>query len=274
MRKTNMHRGISILLLCVCLWASGCGKADQAIKPADTKKAETTAVKETEKENETRTAKKDLAKESVKETETEENAPEKEPAPWFEPGQWADGVYTNSQAGITITLPKGWTAFTEEELKQVMNAGYEQLSDEQKKQYDMNLQNQQTVYDLGASGADGQSSFFFLAENLGLSPITARMSEEPYLEVVKRQLEETQLNYTFGEIGEREIAGETWNVLSTECMGMVQWYAVHKADKRMEALIITVPESGQNAIEDILGGVKSIETPAETPVETQAVPGS
>lgn len=274
MKKAGIVRTMPLVLLCVGLAVSGCGKGEQAGKASAVKKVETVAAEEETKESELKTQKetdgeekggnenaKAVEREAGKETKAESKKPEKESEPWFERGEWKDGVYSNRQAGISITLPEGWTRLTEEELMQVMDAGYAQLSDEQKKLYDMNLQNQQTVYDLGASGEDGQSSFFFLVQNLGLSPIMARMSEDAYLDVVKRQLEGMQLAYTFGEIVEREIADDTWKVLSTECMGTVQWCSVHKAGQRMETLIITVPESGQDAIEDMLDHVKRIETP-------------
>ena len=245
MRKNNMHRGILILLLSVSLWASGCGKADRTVQSADVKITETAVVNE---------------------TDTKGSETEKESFSWFEQGEWSDGVYTNTQTGITITLPEGWTRFSDEELMQVLNTGYDQMTDEQKKQYEMSRKNQQSIYDMGAAGVDGQSSFLFMNENLGLSPITARISEEAYLEVVKKQIEETQLNYTFGEFSEREIAGKNWKVLSMKSMGLVQWFFVHKADKRMEAMIITLPESGESTIDDILSGVKSVETAGEAQV--------
>lgn len=278
MRKTAICRGMSLILLCVSLAASGCGKTDLARETDLTR--DTDLIRETDLARETENAggagaeatkgsgkeaapEKETVEETVKETveetvEEPEAEPETAGVPWFEKGEWTDGVYSNSQAGISITLPEGWTAFTEEELKQVMNVGYDQLSEDQKKLYDLNQQNQQTIYDLGASWEDGQSSFFFLVENLGRSPISAKMSEETYLNVIKKQLGDTQLAYTYGDIMEREIAGNTWKVLPTECMGLVQWYTVHKNEKRMEAMIITVPDSSQEIIEDVLSHVKHL----------------
>jgi len=103
----------------------------------------TTAALENGKES---TVKSHESNEPVKETEKET----KTKGPWFEKGEWTGDVYTNTQAGIRVVLPEGWTTFTDEELKQIMNAGYDQLSEQQKKQYDLNMQYQQTMYDLGS----------------------------------------------------------------------------------------------------------------------------
>lgn len=277
MGKTYLHRGLILTVLCVSLLSSGCGKSDSPVKADITTAAEKESAEEKEsaavkesaagkaKENTAEKGEQDVTRNETKEKSgngtdaegTGADSPEAAAA-WFEAGEWEGDIYTNQQAGIRVALPDGWTALTEDELKQVMNTGYDQLSEQQKKQYDLSMKYQQTVYDLGAAGKDGQSSFFFMAENLGKSPITARMDEEAYLNIVKTQLEQTQLSYTMDDIMETEIAGTTWKVLSAECMGLIQWYAVHKADQRMETFIITVPDSGRSQIEEILSGITEI----------------
>jgi len=95
-------------------------------------------------------------------------------------------------------------------------------------------------------------------ENLGDSPLTARMGEEAYLDIIKKQLEQMQVSYTIDDITEQEIAGDTWKVLSAQCLGLVQWYAVHKEDQRMETFIITVPDPGEELIDEILSGITGV----------------
>ena len=247
MRRTSLYSTTALAILCISLLASGCSKAGDTAA----QKTMTTAALDTGKES---TVKSHEANEPVKETEKET----KTKGPWFEKGEWTGDVYTNTQAGIRVVLPEGWTAFTDEELKQIMNAGYDQLSEQQKKQYDLNMQYQQTMYDLGAAGQDGQSSLLFLVENLGNSPLTARMGEEAYLDIIKKQLEQMQVSYIIDDITEQEIAGDTWKVLSAQCLGLVQWYAVHKEDQRMETFIITVPDLGEELIDEILSGITGV----------------
>lgn len=274
MRKTYLYKGFILTVLCVSLLSSGCGKSESPQKADITTAAEKegdagnreqeAAGEETKAREKPGKGKKGKGSEADTPgidkpgTVTPKAGGPEAAVPWFEAGEWNGNVYTNKQAGISVVLPDEWTAFTEDELKQVMNAGYDQLSDQQKMQYDLNMKYQQTVYDLGAAGKDGQSSLLFLVENLGKSPITARMDEEAYLDIVKSQMEQTQLSYTIDDIMEKEIAGDTWKVLSAECMGMVQWYAVHKEEQRMETFIITVPDSGRSQIEEILSGITGI----------------
>lgn len=264
MRRVLVYRGLITALLCTSLAVTGCGKGDSSGKKdnkasVQSESAETTAESRDEsKEAASEEKNKDTAdaKEQESSAALESLA---EDGPWFEKGEWIGDTYINRQAGISIKLPEGWTAFTDEELMQVMNAGYDQLTDVQKKQYELNMKNQLSVYDMGAAGDDGQSSFFFMVENVGKSPITARMGEAAYLEIVGNQLKKTALSYEVDDIEELEIAGDTWNVMAVRAMGMTQWYISHKNEQRMQSFILSVPDTKEDSLDELLSCITALE---------------
>ncbi len=161
-------------------------------------------------------------------------------APKLERGTWSDDVYTNTFSGVTYTLPEGWVAATDEEIKSIMNTGAEAAGIDDTT---MDIANMKVVYDAFVADQATGTNIIFSFENLKLSIGGTGMDEKEYVEAVKSQLTSVgNISYTTGDEYNKEVCGEQWYVLETkpDTGNMEQYYLVRRIGNYMANIIVTI----------------------------------
>jgi hypothetical protein len=167
-------------------------------------------------------------------------------------GSWNDDVYTNEFADIRFTLPEGWLAATDEEIANLMGLAAETLEDEDK--WAVEAAKLTTVYDMMAQDPATGNNIIVMFENLSMVIGGTSMSEEDYLKSAKEQVASMSLmDYTFNEPYHTEIGGVQYLTSRADSadIGLSQYYLMHKQDKYMVALIVTIFD--ETDAEDIIG---------------------
>jgi hypothetical protein len=164
-------------------------------------------------------------------------------------GTWNDDVYTNEFAGIQFTLPEGWLVATDEEIANIMGMGAEVMGDDAK--WAMEAAKQASIYDMMAQDPVKMNNVSIMFQNLSMSVGGTNISEKDYLEILEAQMKGIEtLDYTYGDPYETTINGVTFQTLRAETNNIAQYYMVHRQDKYMVAVILTLVDDTD--IEDIL----------------------
>lgn len=150
-----------------------------------------------------------------------------------------EGVYTNTELGISLVLPDGWTALTRERLDNLENPGVAM-------KYDMLILNT----DLEANIILGTDAL----ENLDNADT---MTAEEYLAVVKDDLTRLQSDtHTVGASENRTISGREFFVLSVQTSeGFNQDYCAVKQDDIMVVIVATYREKDAEPVTSILENI-------------------
>lgn len=166
------------------------------------------------------------------------------------PGTWTDNVYENEYAGLTFTMPEGWTALSDEEISEMMGVGTE-IMKESGLEFSEEMLELQSIYAMMAQNPTTGTNVSLMFENLALSAGGTKLTETDYIDALKSQLEQVGIPYTFGETTERTIGGNTYVVLEADATdyGAKQFYCVRKSGKYMIASIITI--TGDDSVEDV-----------------------
>lgn len=143
----------------------------------------------------------------------------------FQPGEMNGGVYTNEFFGIGCTLDSNWTYLTDEEIAELNQSTYEQISDEglRTAMEDASLQ------DMFAQADGGLVNISITIENMGVL-YGNTMDEAKYLEVARPTVETglTDIGMTdlVMEASTETFAGEPHEVMNISGMleGDVPFY--------------------------------------------------
>lgn len=171
-------------------------------------------------------------------------------------GGWiSDTVYQNSSLDLQLTLPQGWAAASDEEIRTMMEAGQSALTEEQQQAAEENLY--KTTYDFVVTDLSTGANLQMMAENLSLTTGGALVDEDAYLNILRTQLEQVAgMGYTFpSDLQTRTIAGLDFRVLEclSESNGAAQYYYCHKMGDHMVTLILTVAIGDQTMISAVEG---------------------
>ena len=158
-------------------------------------------------------------------------------------GEISENVYTNSFAGLSFTLPDGWTFATESELEQMMGAGSEAIyGDDQQAavEYAMSA----TIYDMMAQNADDGSNIIVMLENTSMYEGGTEITEEEYLAALKNSLDlSTTVTYIISDtVTKATINDSEYTVLESEIEGYggaYQTYYVRRIGKFMLCICFT-----------------------------------
>lgn len=102
----------------------------------------------------------------------------------FQPGEMNGGVYTNEFFGIGCTLDSNWTYLTDEEIAELNQSTYEQISDEKLR----TAMEDASLQDMFAQADGGLVNISITIENMGVL-YGNTMDEAKYLEVARPTVE-------------------------------------------------------------------------------------
>ncbi len=155
-------------------------------------------------------------------------------------GTWNEDVYSSEMSELQFTLPEGWVAATDEEIANLMGIAADSFDDKQK--WALEAAKLTTVYDMMAQDPVTGNNVIVMFENLSMVIGGAKMSEEDYLEILKKQIENLDtMEYTFSEPYDTTIGGVDYLTVRADeaTVGMSQYYMMHKQDKYMVVVVVT-----------------------------------
>ena len=158
----------------------------------------------------------------------------------FQRGTVENNTYTSTFIGLKLKLDDSWTFSSDEEMLEMMDLGSELLSDQQKLAAE--ISKQQTVYDAMAQQASG-SNVIIMFENMSLTDDGNSYDETRYAEVLKQQLDLSDLTYSYDDLKTIKIADENYLLLSTKTeynsVQIEQSFLIRKIDSYMAVICIT-----------------------------------
>ena len=149
-------------------------------------------------------------------------------------------VYTNESTGITLTIPDSMIFATDNEIAELQNLSKDIIT------------NGENIFEAAklTSFIDVMANDPYTGNNLNITyedlskSFSSNITTQQYTDLLKQQLSATGLSYTFGEVSEITLGGETYTKLlaQTEYMGipMTQGLYVRKLGNYMIAIAITV----------------------------------
>lgn len=178
-------------------------------------------------------------------TAPKDNGPEKEDPiekPEISRGKIDGDVYTNEYMGFTFTKPASWLYATDDEIAQLINVAVDNVLGESFKE---SAERIISVYDMMASDLYTRTNINVGYENLSLA-LATNITEAQYADVLKMQIGSLMgESYEFSELenvtlGEVELTRMicTINMYGTT---LTQVYYLHKIDKYMGFVIVTIP---------------------------------
>ena len=160
----------------------------------------------------------------------------------FTPGTTEGNTYTSSFSGLTFSAPEDWIFATQEEMDEMMGAGFDTVSEELDiSEMPRKYAELRTIYEVVAYAPDDSSNILIMYENLGLIPGGLSMTEDDYADSIRAQLEQLE-SYDYDvsqETFHSELAGKTFTVLSAASDGINQDYYLLKIGSYMLCMIFT-----------------------------------
>lgn len=159
-------------------------------------------------------------------------------------GSWQDGVYTNTFAGFTFTLPENWVSLTDAEMAEAFQLGQDYLEDMGEDFSDELLQ-ENTLYEAMVLNITNNSNLIIMYENLAVNPVYGLIiTPERYIDILESSVKTMYqtLDYTFGEPESITLGSTDYlKVEVTESsQGITQYYYVTKNGGFIISLICTV----------------------------------
>ncbi|MCI5774301.1 MAG: hypothetical protein MR210_07065 [Erysipelotrichaceae bacterium] len=133
----------------------------------------------------------------------------------FERGVLEDNVYTNDSIGVSIDIPTGFVALSDEQLLSLLTTNADNKGMDNFQEF---IESQVVTYDFAMIDGSGTGSVFVGIENLVLENAQGLVhNENEYLAFVKANLEkDPNANYIFNDIYEYEGTDGEWYIL--ECL--------------------------------------------------------
>lgn len=160
--------------------------------------------------------------------------------------------YTNSFADLTFKAPENWVYASDKEIAEMMGVGIETLTGPASDFAKAILQ-KQVIYDMLAQNSKTGSNVVVMYQNLALTVGGTLLTEDAFLAATKVTLSASQSSYTFGDIKDETVSGDSYRVLTAElsAQGLKQYIYARKMDKYMLSFIVTV--CGDDDIAKIMG---------------------
>lgn len=174
-------------------------------------------------------------------------------------GTVSEDAYESKFLNLSFKTPEGYTMVPEETLDQYVQFASDIIyNDEDQKT--INYAKAVTVYEMMcAESTTNSPNVNIVVENL----LGKKVTEEEYIEQSKEQLENSGIEYTFGETTKDvELAGEKYTKL--DCVGnysgqeVLQQLYVRKVDDRMLVLTVTYTEDTEEAKDTLLAGFSAL----------------
>lgn len=235
----NVKKKIFAMFLVVALAGlqlAGCGKEE---KETSDKKTETSEEKIATKKKEEKQTKK-VEKKKIE----------------AERGSITNDVYMNKVFGVNIPIPENGSAYSDEQIIQMLGIDAEILSED--KTYtakDMEEKMEGVVYDAVILLSDEASNVSVIYENKEKSPMGDK-TEEEYAKENAKQLEEADGYGYVGEgISKETIGGTEFTVLSMKTDYYAQKYYLHTAGDYVIEFIVTYTDETKKEAEDLMSAV-------------------
>jgi len=185
----------------------------------------------------------------------------------FDYGKVVDHTYSNEYFGMSIDLPVEWYVQTQAELEDMAKAGAELLGDDmvtkaKLKASEVNTANLLSVFEFDPKTNVGNfnSNLIIIAENIAMA--VGVNSGEDYLKATKKILQQTQLNYSFGDdsTGTKTFGGQEFAymeaVLNHQGVEVKQrYYSTVSNDFSFNVIISYMDEEQKESLIDILESI-------------------
>ena len=168
-------------------------------------------------------------------------------------GTLDENVYTNDVLGFTFTKPSSWVYSTDEEIADAMNLGIDLLG---KDKFQASLESAASLFDMMAVDRVSGTNLSVGYENLK-NTHSSNISVERYIEALEQQLKGvTTMTVEFPDEYDEVTLGEVefTRVVCTTTMysvEMQQIYYLHKIDKYMVFITVTIPSSAPYTMADV-----------------------
>jgi hypothetical protein len=172
-------------------------------------------------------------------------------------GAWNGDVFTNEWVNISFTLPDGWRALTEDEIRAQMELGLSAAGGDASQAL-QEAAMARTANDFVIAGALGVPSITATYENISYSPLTANLNADEYFEAMKLQL--SGMGFDFGDTSEVQIAGETYYLCEAslavmEGVNMYQRFYLRKLDGAIVMFAATFMSENLAEVDDFFASI-------------------
>ena len=162
------------------------------------------------------------------------------PADSYAPGNLGTQSYDSDWLSIVFTPGADMVLSTREEMNELMNLTAEQLKADGAI---ADVSAIATVYEMMATNILDNSNVIVMAEKLAYE----NLSEDQYITALKEQFAATGFTFTYEEVTETVLAGETYKNLSYRMemngVSVCQTMLIRKIGDRMAALSFTYPDT-------------------------------
>ncbi len=141
------------------------------------------------------------------------------PAKSITTGAFDGATYSNDFFNMSFTVPADWTISSKEEMKQIFQAGVDEIgSDDKETEKKLKLAEAKTLYLAYASKhpldyAEGfNPNLNVVCENLSLTSLVIKTSSD-YAEAALKNMQSTMDGYTFSDIQTKTISGAEFAIV-------------------------------------------------------------
>lgn len=183
------------------------------------------------------------------EEETDDSATTSETVTEYVKGTVTDTSFESESLNLRFTVPDNYIMATEEDIREMFGLAtdYLEMDDAQ-----VDYVEETSVYEMVASSPTGLPNIIVMTDVLFLEG----MGEDLFLEALKVQLQSVDSESVFSEKSSVEIAGKTYQKLTTRVnmMGVeqIQDYVVGKSNDRMLTIITTYSPETEAEAQDLL----------------------
>lgn len=171
-------------------------------------------------------------------------------------GEWENNTYRSDFAGISFTLPDGWTISSDEFLAGWMGVSKLVGEDAATKgiPFSPEALKENVIRDMLSTSSNPQTVVSISFENLDKTKSLKKLSAKEYLEVTKTVMQaDTTSTYEYSAIAEQKIGKHTFASLasSAKVNGSEQRVFARKVDNYMVLIAVSTSAEGES-VNDIL----------------------
>ena len=240
MIKTVTRRLLAVILIALMLCLAACSdKPEETEKQTEPPQTESAIPDETDKETESVSE-----TETVLQTETEETADDEDYKVF---GKLTRTTYVNTEAGITLGLPSGWTYANENQLATLMNLN---KADVEELGYQGAALKQETITDVYAVKDDNSAHIAIMFDRAGAALLPADYCSRMKQQIVESYKENgvKEEDITAGEIETVTLGSKEYSsfrtTLKREVFNVVQTYYCRSLNEEFMTVIVTTVSGG------------------------------
>lgn len=210
-------------LLAVTISLTACGSPKKDNNSAQEKVPETTQTPETTNDENSKIP-------SANESKSTENT--------YTPGNLTAEYYESEWLGLRFTPPENVSLITKGQMDINMNAGSDILKENLGEDI-VNQAVQNTVYEMMAVQEGGFPNVSVAVEDVS----KVSVDESTYLNLLKQNLDAAELGYSYGEVSERQIAGQVYRTMDTSVftngVDMLQTFYLRKMEDKFVVITLS-----------------------------------